>query len=75
MKTNIKYLLITVVSSLLLAGCCTSRHPTEWEYKVASPNGGPMKVQEAFLNELGKDGWVLISQNDGRIFYFKRAKK
>src|SRR5262245_36007886 len=56
----------------------------KWEYKVASPppgtfggpNTGPAGLrerQEGFLNELGKEGWVLVSQDEGRTFYFKRT--
>jgi hypothetical protein len=71
-------------SVLLLAGCCTTPRVAKWEYKVAAPpprqgfggpRGGPeegRENQQAFLNEQGKDGWVLVSQNDGRVFYFKR---
>jgi hypothetical protein len=29
---------------------------------------------ESLLNELGKDGWVLINENEG-LFYFKRPLK
>ena len=86
MKANRKYLFLIVITSLLLAGCCTTHHKTKWEYKVASgprvsfggPSGGPEEArqrQQDFLNELGKDGWVLVSQSDGRVFYFKRAIK
>jgi hypothetical protein len=85
MKAHRKYLFITVISSFLLAGCSTPLHSTKWEYKVAllpgafgGPSGGPEEArekQQAFLNELGKDGWVLISQNEGRVFYFMRAIK
>jgi len=86
MKANRKYLCISVISGLLFAGCCTTPHITKWEYKVAYPPrtafGGPSagpeerrESQQAFLNELGKDGWVLVSQFEGRIFYLKRALK
>jgi len=86
MKAKLKYLFITVITSLLLAACSTALHSAKWEYKVASPpraafggpSGGPEEArekQEMFLNDLGKDGWALISQNDGRIFYFMRAVK
>ena len=44
-----------------------------WEYKVASSPHG--ESPQAFLNELGKEGWVLVSQNEGRVFYFKRGIK
>ena len=79
--------LVITASTLFLAGCCTTPHATRWEYKVASPHlhrgeapdansaGSPEAVrqaQEALLNDLGREGWVLVSQTDGRIFYFKR---
>ena len=78
--------LLFAASILILAGCCTTPSVAKWEYKVAvpprmpfgGPAGGPEQFrenQEAFLNELGKDGWVLISQTEGRIFYFKRPLK
>lgn len=77
--------LVITASTLLLVGCCTTPHTTQWEYKVAilrrgdAPDannaGSPGVVRdapEALLNDLGKEGWQLVSQNDGRIFYFKR---
>ena len=75
--------LLFAASTLLLAGCCTTPHTTQWEYKVARPplgfgGGGPKEAQDAqqtFLNDLGKDGWVLVSQMEGRVFYFKRPVK
>ena len=79
---------VTVViaaSALFLAGCCTTPRATKWEYKVASPHlsafggpGGPEAAREArqaFLNDLGKEGWVLVSETDGRVFYFIRQVK
>jgi hypothetical protein len=75
---------IFAVSNLFLAGCCTP-NATKWEYKVASPphpptanDAGPQQwqaIQQQFLNDLGKDGWVLVSETDGRIFYLKRPMK
>jgi hypothetical protein len=77
---------VLAASALFLAGCCTTPHATRWEYRVArlhlprgqEPDanqvGSPeamREAQEALLNGLGKDGWVLV-QTDGRIFYFKR---
>lgn len=76
-----KYIiLVFAASTLFLAGCCTTPHSIKWEYKVAAgprlPGGaGPEELREAqqgFLNDLGKDGWVLINQTDGRVFYFTR---
>ncbi len=74
---------LLVASALSLAGCCTTPHAPKWEYKVARlPRGGDAnraespeavrEAQETLLNDLGKEGWVLVSQTDGRLFYFKR---
>ena len=51
-----------------------------WEYKVADaphlPTGTSLQErrdrEKTFLNDLGEDGWVLVSETDGRVFYFKR---
>ena len=80
--------LMFAASTLFLAGCCTTPHATKWEYKVAqapnplhiTPPGGAsteerLDLQQAFLNDLGKDGWMLTSQAEGRVFYFKRPIK
>jgi len=79
--------LVITASTLFLAGCYTTPHANRWEYKVVSPHlrrgeapdansaGSPeavRKAEEALLNDLGREGWVLVSQTDGRIFYFKR---
>ena len=78
---------VFAASVLLLAGCCTTPSVAKWEYKVAAPlrqafgganNEGPQdwrERQQAFLNDLGKEGWVLVSQTDGQVFYFKRLVK
>jgi hypothetical protein len=76
--------LVFVASTLLLAGCCTMPHATKWEYKVEDAThwtirgAGPQAWQAGYqshLNDLGKDGWVLVTEQDGRIFYFKRPLK
>ena len=79
--------LVWTASALFLAGCRTGPHATKWEYKVAYPHiprgdanrvEGPEGVraaQEAFLNDLAKDGWIFVSQTDGRYFYFKRPMR
>lgn len=79
--------LIFVASTFLLAGCCTTPHATKWEYKVetsslwAQNSASRTGVQDwgeqmqRHLNDLGKDGWVLISERDGLVFYFKRPSK
>ena len=75
--------LVFAASTLLLAGCCTTLHTTKWEYKVTDAPRGPLgttspqenrDLQQAFLNDLGKDGWVLINESDG-TFYLVRPVK
>ncbi len=71
--------------ALFLTGCCTTPRATRWEYKVVSrpPLGfdqrrDPAEYRakvEALLNDLGKDGWILVSQNEGQVFYFRRLVK
>ena len=77
MKRNLTRLFIIVASSLLLAGCCTAHHAPEWEYKVGYTTGsGRAEAEEAFLNGLAKDGWILVEKDATTgHFYFKRAKK
>ena len=76
--------LIFAVSTLFLAGCCTTHNATNWEYKVAhAPSYAGhtsqeiREIQQTFLNDLGKEGWVLIYENQeqGDTFYFKRPVK
>jgi hypothetical protein len=71
--------MILALSALFMTGCCTTPRLAKWEYNVATPElpraEGPQAVreaQQAFLNKLGKEGWVLVSQTDGRVFYFRR---
>jgi len=66
----------------LLAGCCTTRHVTRWEYKVLAKitGSGPdwQKIQEAkeeaLMNDLGQEGWIFVSKSDPCL-YFKRPVK
>jgi hypothetical protein len=79
MKTILKYVVAIITSSFLLTGCCTSHHATQWEYKSAYPdNNGAIpryKMIDPFLNDLAKDGWILVQEDHNGIFIFKRAKK
>lgn len=75
--------LTLLVSVGLLAGC-SSMHGTarQWEYKVAQPPVATppgtrpvgLEQREQFLNQLGKEGWVLVAA-DGDLFYLKRPAK
>jgi len=71
MKNNLAYLL---TSTLLLAGCCTGRHTTQWEYKIAPADNYRADAPETFLNALGKDGWILVEKDSSGSYIFKRAK-
>jgi len=79
-KYTVKNLLLALATStLLLAGCCAMYHTSQqWEYRAAMPPGGahPVSIEarQQFLNELGKDGWVLVAA-DGDLFYLKRPKR
>ena len=72
-----KSIVVTLGSSLLLVGCCSQPHTTQWEYKVTNPKPGNLSMleQEEFLNDLGKDGWVLVQKEgeNGR-FTLKRPR-
>ncbi len=78
--------LIFAGGTLFLAGCCTTHNATQWEYKVTQGPHGPygttsyqenQQLQQKFLNDLGKEGWVLINKTEGvgGVFYFKRPVK
>ena len=80
MKTKLKYAIAVIASSFLLTGCCTTnRSSTQWEYKVAYPEykeGIPrFQIEEPFLNNLAKDGWIFVQKDKVDVFFFKRAKK
>jgi hypothetical protein len=83
MRTKFTSLIVVAVCGLLLAGCCTAHHSRHWEYKVVkAPHPPPasatpeqfMQNEEAFLNDLGKEGWVLVT-HEGEVCYLKRAKR
>ena len=79
-NTVIKFVaIILAAGTLLLAGCCTTRHATkQWEYKVTfatplGPEGLKRENQQKFLDELGKDGWILVAvDSQTGLFYLKR---
>jgi hypothetical protein len=73
--------LLFATGTVFLAGCCGPHHASnQWEYKVAEPQIGPegtspvsIHRREEFLNELGRDGWVLVAA-DADLFYLKRPR-
>ena len=76
---------IFAASTLLLAGCCSTPPATKWEYKVALVPGlletdtvdTRRALREKFLNDLGKEGWVLVMAGveTGNMLYFKRRNR
>ncbi len=49
--------LVFAASTIFLAGCCTTHHITQWEYKTLT---GYNIESGTGLNSLGKDGWILV---------------
>lgn len=70
---------LIAAGALCLAGCCTTESRVRWEYKVVHATSaqvrGEMGGTQQLLNDLGKEGWILVSQDQGRGFYFKRPMK
>ena len=70
MKKQIIGLMLAGATALVFTGCSTTHHVTQWEYKVVQLNmfgvatADVPKTQESFMNALGKDGWIFVSQND-----------
>jgi hypothetical protein len=68
--------LIVAVASLSLAGCCTTHHPTKWEYKqLSSP-----QVTDATINQLGNEGWNVVGYSSAPgtspgFYILKRPKQ
>lgn len=75
--------LVCAASLLCLAGCRTTPHATKWEYKVedarrwvtsAGITPDWQATYQSHLNDLGRDGWVLMHM-DGSIIYLMRPLK
>jgi hypothetical protein len=74
--------IVIAAGTLLVAGCCSTHHAAkQWEYKVALTPVGPEGTQpvgiegrEKFLNDLAKDGWILVAA-ESDLFYLKRPKR
>jgi hypothetical protein len=53
-------MLTLAVSSMLLAGCCTTPHATQWEYKVVEKYLSPNELQKQIDAQL-PDGWEFVT--------------
>jgi hypothetical protein len=77
MKKPLKELYLIGAASFLLAGCSTTHHITQWEYKVVRQNRVGLaytdfaRTQESLMNDLAKEGWIFVSQSDETLC-FKR---
>jgi hypothetical protein len=70
-------------SVLALSGCTSVGHVRAWEYKIV-PSGNSnvntlppsdwTRKQEALLDSLGKDGWILVTESNG-YFYLRRPER
>jgi hypothetical protein len=70
-----------VVSTLFLAGCCTTHHVTQWEYKTYREALGTSSFDDN-LNKLASEGWIIDevltpAANDGgyTTILLKRPKQ
>jgi Domain of unknown function (DUF4177) len=85
MKTHRSMLVVMAASSMLLAGCCGVHHAGIWEYKVTQTPQSPeeaknmrapsLETREKYLNSLGSEGWILVSEAEGGVLYLKRPKR
>lgn len=80
MKINLRQLFIIGTTSLLLTGCYTAGHAKLWEYKVAAPGNqysahSQSEIQQMFLNDMGKDGWIFVQKDVDGDFIFRRLKR
>ena len=82
MKSNLSLLVLTMAGALLMCGCSGLHADRKWEYKVAQAPGtwdantarGPLAAGEKYLNELGQEGWILVSEHQG-VYYLMRPAK
>ena len=51
--------LIFAASTLLVAGCATTHHGAQWQYKNLTILGSAPD-QNPELNQLGKEGWSVV---------------
>ena len=73
MKTSIA--LLCAVSTLLVAGCCTTSHHTKWEYKTVNTVADVNKLADEGWLVAGFSGYVDTSNSDMTKFLLKRKKQ
>jgi hypothetical protein len=64
--------LLIAVSSLFLAGCCTTNHDTKWQYKTVA------STSIEVLNTPLAEGWIVVGYTalpDGSREYLLKHKQ
>jgi len=76
MKMIIKYFFILVLASFVFAGCCTThKKAATWEYKIVKLHALKFEDQQVELDEISKDGWKLLTIDQGdETYIFERPK-
>jgi hypothetical protein len=71
---NIKSLLLGTLVGATIMFAVGADHPERWEYKVADASGNTRDALEPFLNNMAKDGWILVQRDSSGWFYFRRVR-
>lgn len=83
MKMTLKCLLVPVLASFVLVGCCTThRNTMQWEYTTVDYGNADIGKVNAALNNSAAEGWVLVTAvpiksangEDEIRYIFKRPK-
>jgi hypothetical protein len=53
--------LIFICTTILVTGCATSHHSSQWEYKTLQTHASGKL--DSTLNELARDGWIVVSSS------------
>lgn len=69
------FALIFAVSTLLVAGCCTTSHNTKWEYKTVNTVADVNKLADEGWLVAGFSGYVDTGNFDMTKFLLKRKKQ
>jgi len=71
MKKHVLCLLQVCAAAIIFAGCATSRHSTQWDYKIVyGPGGLEQQVRKA-----AGDGWEVVSSGGGDASPFVILRK
>jgi len=60
MQISLRGLAVCLIATLLLSGCASQPHASDWEYKVVEAYQYSGRL-EPRLNELAQEGWIVVS--------------